>query len=96
MSTLISLLALAALLAYIFKGRTYKRVVLFLLAFPIAILANLVRVVSLLLIGNHWGVEVAMTYFHHYSSLVFYLVALLLLGLIARLLGCHIPRPSKT
>ena len=95
MSTLISLLALAALLAYILKGRTYKRVVLFLLAFPIAILANLIRVVSLLLIGNHWGAEVAMTYFHHYSSLVFYLVALLLLGLIARLLGCHIPRPVK-
>lgn len=95
MSTLISLLALAALLAYILKGRIYKRVPLFLLAFPIAILANLVRVVSLLLIGNHWGVEAAMTYFHHYSSLVFYLVALLLLGFIARLLGCHIPLPRK-
>ena len=95
MSTLISLLALAALLAYILRGRTYKRVILFLLAFPIAILANLVRIVSLLLIGNHWGGEVAMAYFHDYSSLVFYLVALLLLGLIARVLGCHIPLPRK-
>ena len=90
MSTLISLLMLAALLGYLLKGGVYKRGLLFLLAFPVAIFANTVRVVSLLLIGYHWGVDVAMTYFHDYSSLVFYLVAMLFLGLTARLLGCRL------
>jgi len=89
MSTLISLLALAALGAYILQGRIGRRVLLFVLAFPIAILANTLRIISLLLIGHRWGVEVAMAYFHHYSSLVFYLTALFLLGFIAWALGCR-------
>ena len=92
MNTLISLLMLTALLGYILKGSIYKRLVLFLLAFPIAIFANLVRIVSVLLIGYHWGAEAAMTYFHHYSSLVFYLVALLLIGLIAWLFRLPLAR----
>ncbi|MBN2187431.1 MAG: archaeosortase/exosortase family protein [Dehalococcoidia bacterium] len=86
-----SLLPVLLGLILYFRGKGCART----LAFPIAILANIVRIVSLLLIGNHWGGEVAMTYFHDYSSLVFYLVALLVLALIARLLGCHIPLPRK-
>lgn len=94
MNTLISLLMLAALLGYILKGSIHKRVILFLLAFPIAIFANLIRIVSMLLIGYHWGAEVAITYFHDYSSLVFYLVALLLLGLIAWLFRLPLARKA--
>ena len=88
MNTLISLLALVTLLLYFLKAPFYKKASLFLLAFPIAILANIFRIVLLLVIAYFWGTEVAMTFFHGFSSLLLFLVALLLLFLLSRLFGC--------
>jgi exosortase len=85
-NSLISLLALAAVISFLLKGNVWKRVVLFLLAFPIAILANTVRITTILLIANKWGTDAAMNYFHDYSSLVLFLLSIALLILISILL----------
>ena len=87
-SSLISLLALAAIMAFVVSGSSWKRGVLFLSAFPIAILANTIRVASVLLIGNKWGSEAAMGFFHGFSSILLFLLAIALLILLARLLRC--------
>ncbi len=88
MSSLISLLALAAILAFLVNGSFWKRGILFLSAFPIAILANTLRVSSILLIANKWGSEAAMDFFHGFSSILFFLLAIVLLVLLVRLLRC--------
>ena len=64
MNTLISLLALAALLLYLLKAPLYKKVIIFILAFPIAIIANILRIVLLLVIAHLWGSDAAMSFFH--------------------------------
>ena len=89
MNTLIALLALAAIFVFILKGSYYKRGTLFALAFPIAILANIMRIVLLLVIAHFWGAEAALKFFHDFSSLALFLVALLILALFSRLLGCR-------
>jgi len=87
MNTLISLLALAALFGYFLRGRFYKKAVLLAIAIPIAILANLFRIVAVLLIANYYGTETAMSFFHSYSSILLFVVAFLCLAVFSRLLG---------
>lgn len=86
MKGLIALLALAALFAYILKGPFSRKALLFALAFPTAILANLLRLVALLMIGDEWGAEAAMAFFHDFFSPLFFAVSILCLALLARLL----------
>ncbi len=86
MNTLISLLAVAAIFGYFLKGRFYKKVILLTTAIPIAILANLLRIVSILVIANYYGTEVAMRYFHSYSSILLFVVAFLCLVIVTKLL----------
>lgn len=59
MNSLISLLALATIFIYILKCPWYKQVALLCLVVPIAILANICRVTSLLLVANAYGAETA-------------------------------------
>ena len=95
MNTLVSLLALAAILAYILKGHWAKRVALFGLAFPIALFANLFRIVSTLLVANQWGTEAAMGFFHNFSGILFFMVALLWLVFLSWLLRCRLGERPK-
>lgn len=88
MNILTSLLALAAVFVYFLKGSYYKRGSLFVLVFPIAILANIMRIVLLLVIAHFWGTEAALTFFHGFSSLLIFLIAFLCLFLLSRFFGC--------
>ncbi len=88
MSTLISLLALAAILVFLLDGKHYRRAILFLLAFPIAIAANALRVASILVIADRASVDLAMSLFHSFSGVILFLIALSLLILFSWLLGC--------
>jgi len=62
--------------------------ILFLSAIPIAIVANIFRVVLILVIAYYWGEDVAMEFFHEASSLFLFLLAFVFLILIGRLIGC--------
>lgn len=92
-NTLIALLALAAVYAYLLTGPVYKRGILFAIALPIAILANVLRITSVILVANYHGTDVAMGFFHDFSSVLFFLIAFLCLVLLGRLLGCKLRFP---
>ena len=89
-NTLIALLALAAVYAYVLRGPRYKRAIIFIVAFPIAVLANILRVASIVLVANYRGVEAASGLFHDLSSPIFFVIAFLVLVLLARILGCRL------
>ncbi len=89
MHSLISLLALSAILAFLINGSTWKRSILFLSAFPIAIITNILRVAAILLIASHWGAATALSFFHTFSSILLFIVAFVFLILIIRLLRCR-------
>jgi exosortase len=78
-NTLIALLALAAVYAYILKGSSLKRTALFILAFPIAILANILRIISIILIAYFYSINIAAGWYHDISSPLFFLLSFLVL-----------------
>ncbi len=86
--SVMAIIALAALLAYIVQGHTWARVILFLVAVPIALAANTLRLALLFAIASVWGSDAAMNYFHDWSSLVLFLCAFALLIALAQLLRC--------
>ena len=86
LNSLISLTAVAALMAYIVKGSLPLKSILFLAAIPIAILANLLRITTLLLIGYHFGEDAATGVIHDLMSPVFFILSILSLFAILRII----------
>ena len=96
--TLISLLAFGALYAYVCRLKGWWRIGLFLMSVPIAVVANSVRIVSLIVVADAWDAEVATGWFHDWSGvLIFVLAFLLMFGLEKMILGflALIGRPVK-
>jgi exosortase len=98
MHTLIALLALAALFAYFIScpssSPVYRKSLIFIAALPIALVANISRIVSILLIANSYGSEAAMRFFHDFSSIVLFAIAFGCLVVCSRALGCGLKAKS--
>jgi exosortase len=78
--SLMALLMISAAWAFIAKMRLWKRVLLFLAAFPLAILGNALRVISIFVIAEYGDAEWASTTWHDWSGLLlFYPFSLILL-----------------
>jgi exosortase len=84
----VALATLVVIFIYVVEGAYLAKSVLLVLAVPIALVANLFRVSSLLGIAHFFGAEAGMRYFHDYSSPVLFLLAFALLILVGRLVGC--------
>jgi exosortase len=87
--SLIVMLALATVVIYVITGPWLAKLLLFLLAVPVALVANIGRVTSLLIIAHFWGREVASGYYHNLSGPIFFLVGFALLLFLSRRLGCR-------
>lgn len=70
--SLISLTALGALYAYLMKTSKVRKVALFLFSIPIALLANIIRIILLLLVAFVYGSEVATGKFHDFSGFLLF------------------------
>lgn len=84
--SLISLLALGALIAYISHMGLLRKTILFISAIPIAIFTNVLRVCALILAANGWGANWAMPehWFHTASGLGVFGISMILLFLMMR------------
>jgi exosortase len=89
LNSLAALVTLAALYAHLAEGPLAGRVGLVLLAVPIALLANLLRIVLLVLVAHALGIEAALRYFHDWSGLVLFGLAVALLLLAGKGLRCR-------
>lgn len=88
MNSLIALMALGALFAYLGTGAYWKRALLFLASVPIAIVANVVRITSLCMAASVADTETASGLFHDIGGFVLFGVALVLLAGTKRALRC--------
>jgi exosortase len=81
--SLISLLALGALMAYISNTGIFKKIILFVSAIPIAIFTNVLRVCALILAANWLGANWALPehWFHTASGMGVFGVSMILLFL---------------
>lgn len=84
--SIISLLALSTALAYFTQNGWLKKTVLVLLAFPIAVIANSIRVIGTAALAHSYGADVARGFFHEFAGLaIFALAFVMLLGSAAAL-----------
>jgi exosortase len=88
LNSTVALATLVVIFVYVIEGTYRAKAVLLAMAVPIALVANLFRVSSLLAIAHFFGADVGMKYFHDYSSPVLFLLAFGLLILTSRLVGC--------
>jgi exosortase len=86
--SIVSLFTLAVVFAYVVSGRLMVKIVLVAAAPFMAMIANLVRVASLLQVAHLFGPEVGMKYYHTLASPLLFLVAFTLLIVLGRILGC--------
>ncbi len=85
--SLITLLALGSLFAYLLSISYLKKIILFFSTIPIALLSNIVRIVFLTLITYVYGQKTALDEPNHtISGLLVYIVALAGLGAVGRIL----------
>jgi len=87
LNTLIALMAFTALYAYLLAGSSSKRVLLFLCSVPVALLANILRIASIVVVAHFYDKDFAAGFYHDVSSLLFFLMALLCIALIGKILG---------
>jgi exosortase len=86
--SLVALLALATVLAFVLQGRWWARCLLVVLAVPVALIANVGRVLALLVVAERWGQHVALQIWHDWSGFAFFAIAFVLLIVLSRGLGC--------
>ena len=87
-NSLITLIALTTLAAYLVSGPTWGRLLLILAAIPLALIGNILRVASLIYVARWFGADSAFTFYHDYSGILFFIVAMALLYPLGRLLQC--------
>jgi len=84
--SLLAIKALHAITAYLSRLRLGWKWVLFMCAIPIALMANLTRIVGIILIGAYWSKDIALGLFHDWSSPILFAIAFIILISIGRLL----------
>lgn len=90
--SLIALVALGALFAYLSEGSAWKRSVLLASSVPLAVAANIVRIAVLCVVASVWGIDAALGFFHDVSGLMLFLIAFAGLVIVKRLLRLGSPR----
>jgi exosortase len=91
--SLISLLTLAIIYGYFSDSRMWARVLLSISTFPIAILANGLRVSFTGILAQYYGPKAAQGFFHSFSGWIIFLVAFVMLFSMQQLLKRVNPSP---
>lgn len=79
--SIIAFLALGSVFAYMTPMSKWRKIFLFLLTIPIALLSNIVRVPILILVSHYWGLEAAApdTIVHTGSGMLVFIIGFILL-----------------
>lgn len=62
--SLMGFLIFVVFIAYIARGVAWKKIALFVLGFPLIYIMNILRITTIVLIGNSFGMELALQMFH--------------------------------
>jgi exosortase len=73
---------------YLVEGKPAAKAVLLLAIVPLVALSNVLRIAILLVVAVIFGQEVALSYYHDWSSPILFLMALGLLLVLGKVLGC--------
>jgi exosortase len=93
--SLMSLFTLAIFYGYFLEKTTKRRVILALASIPIAVTANVARIVGTGLCVQYWDPEKALGFFHEFSGWVMFVVSLACLYLVHRAMRLISPAKAK-
>jgi exosortase len=93
--SLMSLFALAVFYGYFLERTTRRRVILALASIPIAVAANVVRIVGTGLCVQYWDPDKALGFFHEFSGWVMFVISLCCLYLVHRAMRLVWPMTGK-
>lgn len=79
LNSLLALLALTTAYAWLTQTGRWRRVVLAVSAIPLAVAANIVRIVAIALVAEYIDRQTALTLYHDYSGFMVFVVAVLLM-----------------
>jgi exosortase len=94
--SLMSLFTLAVFYGYFLERTTTRRVILALASIPIAVAANVVRIVGTGLCVQYWDPDKALGFFHEFSGWVMFVISLACLYLVHRIMRLISPLKAKT
>jgi exosortase len=83
MSSLVALIGVTAVFAYVTRLPNKHRWAIFCLSLPIALVANTIRISTIALVGYWYGKDAAMDIFHDWGSPILFVVAIIVLFLIS-------------
>ncbi len=74
--SLVSLLTLGIVFAYIVKMSRVKKAILFLSSIPVALISNVIRIALLAIVNEIYGEKVALGFFHDFSGFLMFGIAI--------------------
>ena len=83
----ISLFMIGIIFAYVLEGSNLMKTTILISTIPLALAGNILRITSILVVADKYGQEAAINYFHDFSSLLLFSVALSGLFLVGRCFG---------
>jgi len=86
--SLVAMITIGLAWVYVVEGRLVAKALMLAAVVPLVALSNVVRIALLLVVAASFGEEVALTYYHDWSGLVLFLLALGLLLVLGKVLGC--------
>ncbi|HOW42810.1 MAG TPA: exosortase/archaeosortase family protein [Candidatus Omnitrophota bacterium] len=84
--SLIALIALGALMAYFSRLSRPKKLILFAASLPIAVLANVIRIIVLTLVSEIYGMHLATGFFHDMMGYAVFALAFFGLAFVAKIM----------
>jgi exosortase len=86
--SLVTMVTVGIAWIYVVEGRAAAKALLLVAVIPLVAFSNILRIALLLLIAVLFGEDLALSYYHDWSSPILFLMALGLLLLLGRVLGC--------
>jgi exosortase len=86
-NSIISLFMIGIIFAYVLEGSNLMKATIILSTIPLALAGNILRITSILIVAGKYGQEAAINYFHDFSSLLLFSVALSGLFIVGRCFG---------
>jgi exosortase len=86
-NSIISLLTIGTLFALVLEGKRSMKLTILASTIPLAMAGNILRITSVLAVATVYGQNIALNYFHDFSSLLFFSISLMGLFLVGRCFG---------
>jgi exosortase len=86
--SLVTMVTVGVAWIYVIEGRAAAKALMLLAIVPLVAVSNVLRIAVLLVVAEVFSEDVALSYYHDWSSPVLFLIALAMLLILGKVLGC--------